>query len=794
MKASEIESLHDRAEHLYVAGLYHQAKHAWEEILSRSPADERAAEGVRMIAILSSRGAARPAERTERRPAFGSGHLEEELAQIEEIERSRRFGEAMEAAATLRSAYPDSVEARVLEARIREKFEAEPFISGELERAKRAWQSGHYDVVRASCARILALDPYEPMAGELIQAAEAVASGAEVLPDPAPADELQVFDADPGQAAPILDDELVFQLGGDASAPAEESVADGGFQGLVHASESPSGSLFDVDPGAEATALPLALDDGDASADVNEPDPQMGTPDWSLGPSVGAFEEEPVGETFSDLESEIDETIGSVASADDPSGGASTSRREGEPPGFPGSPASEGAIWSDPAAAASGPSRGPGPRTPVDPRLVAFVEEARAFLRAGRCSEAIETASRAFAIDEDAPGAQELIDQARAKLDEVDRQAEEHLYNAQRFLEEGDSDAAEALLREILRTHPGHREALDTLERMGGKEGKTDAVDFTLPASAPAGGSSEASLPPGQYPASIPLRETVRVGKGAAVEPFTPRPIRAEGSEPEARPKVDAAPATVTVAAPGKSRGYRVLLLALVSVILIVAAAFGLLVLPKLFIGGDEIAAPPVESPRLGAGGAVGAGETTGPKAVEPPPAPPAVKPPERTPGTIEQARELVAEGKLEQARGVLSEIAALDPGNVKAADLLRSVDAKLQEREASRRATENIHEAFRQDRYEDALRLLYRLPEQMQSGEVERFKRNAWYNSGVLYMTGGNRTEAMRCLKEATALDPGDAGAKRLIEYLESNWTKEKDAAYFQYVESLPKRKIDER
>ena len=60
-------------------------------------------------------------------------------------------------------------------------------------------------------------------------------------------------------------------------------------------------------------------------------------------------------------------------------------------------------------------------------RIAALLEESRGALRAGRYPEAIEAAARAFAIDPEAQGAQQLIDEARTRQDETDRVAEENL-------------------------------------------------------------------------------------------------------------------------------------------------------------------------------------------------------------------------------------------------------------------------------------------------------------------------------------------------------------------------------
>jgi len=165
-----------------------------------------------------------------------------------------------------------------------------------------------------------------------------------------------------------------------------------------------------------------------------------------------------------------------------------------------------------------------------------------------------------------------------------------------------------------------------------------------------------------------------------------------------------------------------------------------------------------------------------------------------RAPRTLQDAKRLAGEGNMVEARSALVDVVSRDPGDVQAIALLKSVQDQIALREDITHSMSEIASAYKQERYEDSLRMLYRLPADMQRGDIELYKANAWYNNGRLFLLGGNCTEAIRCFDEALTLNPKDGGARRLKEYAAGYINREKDTAYLIYVESLPKRPMDER
>ena len=278
-------------------------------------------------------------------------------------------------------------------------------------------------------------------------------------------------------------------------------------------------------------------------------------------------------------------------------------------------------------------------------------------------------------------------------------------------------------------------------------------------------------------------------------EPFTPRPYAKEASEEDDRQPV---PERVTGAEPKRTGRsiYRQIFWGIVIVGVMSIAAMGLIRLPKYFIGGGEESQPdsPIATKTEKIQVPIPASGPSSTPAAEAQPAPAKADPLPGVPRTFEQGRALVTEGKLPDARLILTDVLKREPANRQAAELLASVRDRLQEREQIDQTMNGIQTAFKQDRFEDALRMLYRLPQPMQRGDVERFKRNAWYNNALSYMLGGNITESTRCFKEVIEIDPADADAKHLMEFLRTYQGKEKDRSYYTYVESLPKRTIDAR
>jgi tetratricopeptide (TPR) repeat protein len=736
----DIEALHDSALRYYVRGRYGDAQKAWQEVLVAAPEDGRAVEGLRLIEILKlGRTAGDDA------PSL-SDPLDVAIEKVRALIDRGRCGTALVAAKAVSGAHPESDVARALTATAMEKYEAGPFIARELGSARLAAGQGDMETLRRACGRVLAMDPDNAAASALMRGEGAAMVAPSTVSDDAP-----------------------------------------------RASEDLPGEVMHFEPAAETGSL---FDPGDL--DETQPIPLSSTTeeesfaDGDRAPEI----RESCDDRFADLEEEIHESIGTLEGAqrgeeEDPA--RDGSGRAGEFAFVDEIPAPEPAAddWTTPATTGAEAAREAGEESHADPRVEAFVREARSLLAEGRYSEAIETASRAFVLDVDAPGAQEVIDDARARVEESDRQTEEHLYNARKLVEEGDEEAAEALLREVLRAHPGHREAVDMLEEIQRMAQQGIEQLAAAPASVHADGPPKREIP---ELAPIQLaRDTEEIAQPRSGPAFARHEAGYEAADRAPLGPIPAAPVPV----PGRTGPwlYRLIFYGVLVLLLTGGVVLALRLLPRFCIGSDDVVvgAPPISrAPRAREVIKVpvpAAGGTTTPA-----PGPVQTGPAAGAPRTLASAREMAGQGKLDEARLVLVDLVRQNPGDHESVEMLQSVAAKITEREKYEQVFGPVVSAFKQERYEDALRILYRLPQDAQKGEIERFKRNAWYNSSIVYLCAGNGTEALRCLKEALEIDPSDAEAKRLAEYARGYSGRDKDAAYYARVEALPKREMDTR
>lgn len=144
----------------------------------------------------------------------------------------------------------------------------------------------------------------------------------------------------------------------------------------------------------------------------------------------------------------------------------------------------------------------PAPSTPVEPpvpsgavsavsegeeddRIAALLEEGQEAFERGEYQAAIDAWSRIFLIDIDHQQAAELIDEARTRKAEKEREVEELYHEALAHAEAGETEEARRGFERVLERQPGHLAAEEYLERIEqGEElaapADTDATDTAL--------------------------------------------------------------------------------------------------------------------------------------------------------------------------------------------------------------------------------------------------------------------------------------------------------------------------
>jgi len=108
----------------------------------------------------------------------------------------------------------------------------------------------------------------------------------------------------------------------------------------------------------------------------------------------------------------------------------------------------------------------PFPGAAGDDRVRSLLEGGREAFARGAYQEAIDTWSRVFLIDAHHPEAEQLIEQARRRREEVERLAEHNFYEAREAFDRGELDEARRYCLEVLKLQPQHFEAHDLLQRL----------------------------------------------------------------------------------------------------------------------------------------------------------------------------------------------------------------------------------------------------------------------------------------------------------------------------------------
>jgi tetratricopeptide (TPR) repeat protein len=131
---------------------------------------------------------------------------------------------------------------------------------------------------------------------------------------------------------------------------------------------------------------------------------------------------------------------------------------------------------------------GPGEAEPEDAstRIQALLDQGQQDFGRGDFQAAIDTWSRIYLIDAQHKEAEQRIEQARHRREEVERLAEHKFHDAREAFENGNPDEARKLCEEVLKLQPQHLEAHDLLQRLA-----TPEAPPPRPAPAPAGGEED---------------------------------------------------------------------------------------------------------------------------------------------------------------------------------------------------------------------------------------------------------------------------------------------------------------
>jgi len=432
--------------------------------------------------------------------------------------------------------------------------------------------------------------------------------------------------------------------------------------------------------------------------------------------------------------------------------------------------------------------------------LVTRGEEA---LAAGKVDEAMSLASRAMAISEDAPGAAGLLARAREQQNRRNDEVETAVSTAVSEIESGRPEEAIPLLENALAQMPEHMEAQQYLERARAAA-SGEPVASSVPEPAPQefvpldGSSIDPSELAGGVAASdisvAPSWDSRSLGE----MPPPPSTISGvEGTGGAARRATTARPA-------GGSRGRSLLLIAFFGFVVL---GGGWLAYYSFFGGGGDAEgeaaaavtvdvdrtaaesetsddAPGAEPERLeeeNSGDQPSAGGRREQASVD-------------SRALMTEAQALSSAGRHEEAVAVLERAMQADPTDFDVIDRLEAERQTVQWREQSESRIASARESFDAGSYEEALRLLYRIPDEYKPQDIDRWIANGWYNLGVQAMQMGNTAESIQFFGDCLNLASDDDEAAKHREVALRYRRRAIDDAFKIYVSGLGPREMDAR
>lgn len=426
-----------------------------------------------------------------------------------------------------------------------------------------------------------------------------------------------------------------------------------------------------------------------------------------------------------------------------------------------GSPASRSA---DPAANALGQ------------RVADLLQQAQKAAAEGRNDDALGLLSRLLILDEENEEGLALEQELRQDPGQSASRLEDLVASGKRHFETGELEHARESFLEALENDPTHKDALEYLE-------KTDA---RLAAAPPP------PAPKLEHPAA-PSK-----ARGSVWRQPDPEDAASEAGIDEGSGAI--APGT-RAEAPSEQVARARRRLPTPSPRLLAASGLGLLLLAGAVLGVRQLrsrstaprpASATQTKPEPVASGSRRAGPAGGAEAGAP-----AASEEERAESigrSMARAATALEAGDYEAAILAYNAVLAQDPKNEEARKRLLEAGELYHKSKVEFEKLEQARRVFASGEYESALRLLYRLPEGLLTpAELNRYKVNGWYDMGVVALRGADCSEAVTRFSEALAIDSSDAGVRRGKQLADACRSQRKDRAYYDVVENLPFRRLDD-
>ncbi len=477
-----------------------------------------------------------------------------------------------------------------------------------------------------------------------------------------------------------------------------------------------------------------------------------------------------------------------------------------------------------------------GPAARAEGEAALLVARAREEFESGRHEDARQLASQALALCEHATGAQDILDDVRAVSDRAAREADNLINQAIQDIENKRPDLAVPLLKQALMLAPGHAEALDYIERAEReceslnllRQGASDTYGEThapedvsaiplqeggyrhatsVAPESPHAGSMHAGPPPAPPAVAAPVAGSATLAPTGAPPPPPAAPAVAPGPRMGgAPPAPPPRPAPSTTRATSASKFKLPPALAggaskIVTWVVLVVVAAGLGVGRRVvsgFIGGlfsgsssSNTASEPVKRPVKKAPATAG-GTAAPAAAAAAAPAPTYTK--DDVPALVQQAQAKLAGGDEAGAVAQLTLARQLDPDSFDAVERLEKARAALRARQDAEGRIKEARARYAQEDFEEALRIMYRIPQAYHPAGLNAWIANGWYNVGVQRLQTGDLREAIEFFGNCLEVRPNDEGASRNRDLARRYLGRATDDAYSIYVKGLALRPMDAR
>ncbi|MEM9596969.1 MAG: hypothetical protein AAGD06_22045 [Acidobacteriota bacterium] len=359
---------------------------------------------------------------------------------IQDLLAKRNFQQVIQIAESQKDAVARDPQVQGMVQTARNRLEQDAYVQSFLEAAEKARAAGQAEQAEQFVAKARALDPEHPAL------APPVAGTPIDLGPPAPA-------APAAPAAPVAPAAPAAPAT-PIAAPAPAAPAAPATPIAAPAPATPAAPADDVLTFDDS--MPLTFDDDAPGGLAVEPLDAAPTP---AAPAPAAPAPPPAEPAMGDLP-DLDGDFGDLPALD-------ADLELGEPDVPP--PAPPAAPPPELAGLDAAPHLGAGDEADQEgsgERIQELLAEGRGLFDNGEFQGAIDVWSRIFLIDIEHGEASKLIEEARERKAELERQAEEVFHSAADQVEAGDLDAAKASLAKVLELQPGHSLARDYLDQL----------------------------------------------------------------------------------------------------------------------------------------------------------------------------------------------------------------------------------------------------------------------------------------------------------------------------------------